>query len=130
MNQEVKKILVIDDNSDIRDLVQFIFEKAGRTVFHGENGEKGLVQLRALRPDVVLLDATMPGISGLDVLKEIRNEEDRDLRRIPVMMLTANSAEDDIAQAFALGASSYVVKPFKREKIVAEVELLLQLEQV
>ena len=130
MNQEVKKILVIDDNSDIRDLIQFIFEKAGRTVIHAENGEKGLAQLRALRPDVVLLDTTMPGISGLDILKKIRNDEDRDLRRIPVMMLTANSAEDDIAQAFALGASSYVVKPFKKEKIVAEVDSLLQLEEV
>ena len=130
MNQEVKKILIIDDNSDIRDLVQFIFEKAGLTVIHGENGEKGLAKLRALRPDLVLLDTTMPGISGLEVLKEIRNDEDRDLRRIPVMMLTANSADDDIAQALELGASSYVIKPFKREKIVAEVELLLQLEQV
>jgi DNA-binding response OmpR family regulator len=130
MNAELKKILVIDDNSDIRDLIQFIFEKSGRTVFQGENGEKGLAQFRALRPDVVLLDATMPGISGLDVLKEIRNDEDRDLSRIPVMMLTANSSEDDIAQAFALGASSYVVKPFKKEKIVAEVDLMLQLEEV
>ena len=130
MNAEMKKILVIDDNSDIRDLIQFIFEKAGRQVIHGENGEKGLAQLRALRPDVVLLDATMPGISGLDVLKEIREDEDRDLRRIPVMMLTANSAEDDIAQAFALGASSYLVKPFKKEKILAEVDLMLQTEEV
>ena len=130
MNQEVKKILVIDDNSDIRDLIQFIFEKEGRTVIHAENGEKGLAQLRALRPDVVLLDASMPGNSGLDVLKKIRNDEDPDLRRIPVMILTANSAEDDIAQAFALGASSYVVKPFKKEKIVAEVDLMLQLEEV
>ena len=129
MSAEMKKILVIDDNSDIRELIQFIFEKAGRTVIHGENGEKGLAQLRALRPDVVLLDATMPGNSGLDVLKKIRNDEDPDLRRIPVMILTANSAEDHIAQAFALGASSYVVKPFKKEKIVAEVDLLLQLEE-
>ena len=72
----------------------------------------------------------MPGNSGLDVLKKIRNDEDPDLRRIPVMILTANSAEDDIAQAFALGASSYVVKPFKKEKIVAEVDSLLQLEEV
>jgi DNA-binding response OmpR family regulator len=64
------------------------------------------------------------------MVKEIRNDEDRDLSRIPVMMLTANSSEDDIAQAFALGASSYVVKPFKKEKIVAEVDLMLQLEEV
>ena len=130
MSAEMKKILVIDDNSDIRDLIQFIFEKAGRQVIQGENGEKGLAQLKAFRPDAVLLDAAMPGISGLDVLKEIRNDEDSDLRRIPVMMLTANSAEDDIAQAYALGASSYVVKPFKKEKIVAEVDLMLQSEKV
>ena len=130
MNNLKKTILVIDDNSDIRDLIQYIFEKEGRSVIHGENGEKGLAQLRAMRPDLVLLDATMPGTSGLEVLKEIRHEADGDIRRVPVMMLTANSAESDIAQAFALGASSYIVKPFKKEKIIAEVDLMLQLEEV
>lgn len=130
MSAEMKKILVIDDNSDIRDLIQFIFEKAGRQVIQGESGEKGLAQLKAFRPDVVLLDATMPGISGLDVLISIRHDEDSDLSRTPVMMLTANSAEDDIAQAYSLGANSYVVKPFKKEKIVAEVDRMLQLEAV
>jgi CheY-like chemotaxis protein len=130
MNAEMKKILVIDDNSDIRDLIQFIFEKAGLQVIHGADGESGLVKLKSNRPHLVLLDATMPGLSGLEVLKAIRQNPDKELSRVPVMMLTANSAEEDIAQAYELGASSYIVKPFKKEKILTEVDLMLQLEEV
>lgn len=129
MNAEMKKILVIDDNSDIRDLIAFIFEKAGLKVIQSANGESGLQELKSKRPDLVLLDATMPGISGLEVLKAIRNDTDKELSRVPVMMLTANSAEEDITRAFELGASSYIVKPFKKEKILTEVDLMLQLEE-
>ena len=129
MNAEMKKILVIDDNSDIRDLIAFIFEKAGLKVIQSANGESGLQELKSKRPDLVLLDATMPGISGLEVLKAIRKDTDKELSRVPVMMLTANSAEEDITRAFELGASSYIVKPFKKEKILTEVDLMLQLEE-
>lgn len=129
MNAEMKKILVIDDNSDIRDLIAFIFEKAGLNVIQSADGESGLQELKSNRPHLVLLDATMPGISGLEVLKAIRKNTDKELSRVPVMMLTANSAEEDITRAFELGASSYIVKPFKKEKILAEVDLMLQLEE-
>ena len=124
-----KKILVIDDNADIRDLVQYIFEKAGKLVIQGEDGEKGLAQLKAERPDLILLDTTMPGISGLEVLKVIRQDSDAEISAIPVVMLTANSAEADIKKAYEIGASSYIVKPFKREKILAEIDLLLELKE-
>lgn len=124
-----KKILVIDDNADIRDLIQYIFEKAGKQVIQGEDGAKGLTQVKAHRPDLILLDTTMPGISGLDVLKAIRSDRDSEISSIPVVMLTANSAEADIKKAYEIGASSYIVKPFKKEMIVAEVDLLLQLEE-
>ena len=129
MSAEMKKILVIDDNSDIRDLISFIFERAGLKVIQSPDGESGLKELKAKRPHLVLLDATMPGISGLEVLKAIRKNSDKELSRVPVMMLTANSAEEDITRAFELGASSYIVKPFKKEKILAEVDLMLQLEE-
>jgi DNA-binding response OmpR family regulator len=129
MDAEMKKILVIDDNSDIRNLIAFIFEKAGLKVIQSPDGESGLKELKAKRPHLVLLDATMPGISGLEVLKAIRKNSDKELSRVPVMMLTANSAEEDIARAFELGASSYIVKPFKKEKILTEVDLMLQLEE-
>lgn len=130
MASEKKTILVIDDNSDIRNLIQYIFEKAGRSVIHGENGVNGLAQLNAFRPDLVFLDVTMPGISGLEVLREIRRNPDDRLSSVPVMMLSANSSEDEIEEALALGASSYIIKPFKREKIIAEVNQMLQLEEV
>lgn len=124
-----KRILVIDDNADIRDLIEYIFKKDGKLVIQGEDGEKGLAKVKAERPDLILLDTTMPGISGLDVLKLIRQDVDREISAIPVVMLTANSAEADIKRAYEIGASSYIVKPFKREKILAEVDLLLELKE-
>ena len=129
MIADKKRILVIDDNADIRDLVQYIFEKAGKLVIQGEDGEKGLAKVKAVRPDLILLDTTMPGISGLDVLKVIRQDSDSEISAIPVVMLTANSAEADIKKAYEIGASSYIVKPFKRDKILAEIDLLLELKE-
>ena len=129
MIADKKRILVIDDNADIRDLVQYIFEKAGKLVIQGEDGEKGLAKVKAVRPDLILLDTTMPGISGLDVLKVIRQDSDTEISAIPVVMLTANSAEADIKKAYEIGASSYIVKPFKRDKILAEIDLLLELKE-
>ena len=129
MIADKKRILVIDDNADIRDLIEYIFKKDGKLVIQGEDGEKGLAKVKAERPDLILLDTTMPGISGLDVLKVIRQDVDREISAIPVVMLTANSAEADIKRAYEIGASSYIVKPFKREKILAEVDLLLELKE-
>jgi DNA-binding response OmpR family regulator len=124
-----KRILVIDDNADIRDLVQFIFEKDGKLVSQGEDGEKGLAQLKVERPDLILLDTTMPGMSGLDVLKAIREDSNSEISAIPVVMLTANSSEIDMKKAFEIGATSYIIKPFKREKILTEIDLLLELKE-
>ena len=129
MVADKKRILVIDDNADIRDLIQYIFKKDGKLVLQGEDGEKGLAKAKAERPDLILLDTTMPGISGLEVLKAIRQDLDSQISAIPVVMLTANSAEADVKKAYEIGASSYIVKPFKREKILAEVDLLLELEE-
>jgi len=70
----------------------------------------------------------MPGISGLDVLKTIREDSDPNLNQVPVVMLTANSATEDMKTAFELGASSYIVKPFKNNQIVAEIDSILQLK--
>ena len=130
MIAQKRRILVIDDNADIRDLIQYIFEKDGKLVIQGEDGEKGLAKAKAERPDLILLDTTMPGISGLEVLKVIRQNVDNEISTIPVVMLTAISADADIKKAYEIGASSYIVKPFKREKILAEVDLLLQLKEV
>ncbi len=128
MNADKKRILVIDDNADIRNLIQFIFEKAGIEVSQGTDGENGLAQLKSEKPDLVLLDSMMPGLSGLDVLKTIREDPDVNLSHVPVVMLTANSAAEDMNTAFELGASSYIVKPFKNNQIVAEIDSILQLK--
>lgn len=128
MNAEKKRILVIDDNADIRNLIAFIFEKAGMEVSQGTDGENGLAQLKSAKPDLILLDSMMPGLSGLEVLKTIRQDFDEELNQIPIVMLTANSAAEDMKTAFELGASSYIVKPFKNNQIVAEIDSILQLK--
>lgn len=127
MNQEVGKILVVDDNQDIRDLVVHILNADGFHVYAAVDGENALAILKSNRVDLVLLDVMMPGLSGLDVLKEIRTGSNKKIRDTPVMMITAKSSTDDIDQALAIGANSYVVKPFRGTTIREKVRSILEL---
>lgn len=123
MTDNQKSVLVVDDNQDVRDLVVHFLDSEGFHVFSASDGEKALAILNANSIDLVLLDVMMPGLSGLDVLKEIRTGGNKKLLDIPVMMITAKSSTEDIDRALALGANSYIVKPFRgnniREKVHA-----------
>ncbi len=112
MNDKPKSVLVVDDNQDVRDLVVHFLDSEGFHVFSAADGEKALAILNANQIDLVLLDVMMPGLSGLNVLKEIRSGSNKNIREIPVMMITAKSSTEDIDKALALGANSYIVKPF------------------
>ena len=114
MTQEMKKILVVEDNQDVRDLVVQILNSDGFNVFAAVDGENALAILNSNLVDLVLLDVMMPGISGLEVLAEIRTGSNKKIREVPVMMMTAKSGIEDIDQALALGANSYIVKPFHK----------------
>lgn len=118
-------ILLIDDNEGDVTLMTMAFAEGriASTVHPCRNGEEGLEFLRrqgqyanAPRPDLVLLDLNLPGISGQDVLREIKNDEG--LREIPVVIMTSSNAEDDIVQAYRLHANSYVVKPIGMEELI------------
>ena len=127
MAQEMKKILVVDDNQDVRDLIVHILSADGFHVFSATGGANGLAILKANEIDLVLLDVMMPEMSGLEVLEEIRNGSNKKIREIPVMMITAKSGTDDIDQALALGANSYLVKPFRGNTVREKVRTLLDL---
>lgn len=127
MNQDKRSVLVVDDNQDIRELVMHILDADGFHVFSAENGEGALAILRSNSVDLILLDVMMPGTSGLDVLEEIRTGSLKRLHEVPVIMITAMATTDDIDKALAIGANSYIVKPFRgaliREKVRAILEI-------
>ena len=128
MNQDKRSVLVVDDNQDIRELVMHILDADGFHVFSAENGEGALAILRSNSVDLILLDVMMPGTSGLQVLEEIRTGPLKRLHEVPVIMITALSSTDDIDKAIAIGANSYIVKPFRgaliREKVRAVLEMI------
>lgn len=127
MSQEVQKVLVVDDNQDVRELIVHILNADGFHVYAAVDGENALAILNSNPVDLVLLDVMMPGMSGLDVLREIRTGSNKKIREVPVMMITAMSSTDDVDQALAIGANSYVVKPFRGTAIREKVRKILDL---
>ena len=127
ITQDKKIILVVEDNQDVRDLVVQILNADGFHIFSAVDGENALAILNLNQIDLVLLDVMMPGISGLEVLSEIRTGSNKRIREVPVMMMTAKSGLEDIDQALALGANSYVVKPFRGITLREKVRNLLDL---
>jgi DNA-binding response OmpR family regulator len=127
MAQENLKVLVVDDNQDIRDLVVHILSADGFNVFAAVDGENALAILNSNPVNLVLLDVMMPGKSGLEVLGDIRSGSNKKLRDIPVMMITAKSSTEDIDKALELGATSYIVKPFRATTIREKVRAILEL---
>lgn len=127
MSKESVRILAIDDNADIRELLSFILEKQGFQVSTAADGVTGLSLIKELKPKLILLDVTMPEFSGFDVLDAVRNDKDSKVRRIPVLMITAKSSTEDVDRAIELGATSYIVKPFRPAKLVEKVQELLSL---
>jgi putative two-component system response regulator len=127
MAQENLRVLVVDDNQDIRDLVVHILSADGFNVFAAVDGENALAILNSNPVNLVLLDVMMPGKSGLDVLRDIRSGSNKKIRDIPVMMITAKSSTEDIDKALELGATSYIVKPFRATTIREKVRALLEL---
>ena len=116
-------ILVADDDMDIRDLVAFKLEQAGFDVTAVDNGLAALTAARLEPPDLVVLDVMMPGMSGIDVCRELRN--DRTTAGLPIILLTARAQEGDVEVGFGAGADDYIVKPFSPRELVTRVEAVL-----
>jgi DNA-binding response OmpR family regulator len=115
------RILVIDDDDDIRGLVRALLERAGHQVSDAADGHAGLRELYAGSPDLVILDVAMPGLDGWATLERIR-----ELTDVPVLMLSARDAEMERVRGLMGGADDYVVKPFGRQELVARVDVLLR----
>ncbi len=119
-----RKILLIEDDRDIVELVRYNLEKDGYQVSASGDGATGLAQLRKSPPDLLLLDLMLPKLSGLEICKEIRR--DAALNRLPILMLTARGDEADRVVGLELGADDYVTKPFSPRELAARVKALLR----
>jgi two-component system phosphate regulon response regulator PhoB len=117
-------ILVIEDERDIVEIIEYNFQKEGYTVLSTTNGEKGLELARSKRPAAIILDLMLPGLDGLEVAKRLR--QDPTTREIAIIMLTAKGEESDIILGLGVGADDYVVKPFKLKELLARVKAVLR----
>jgi two-component system, OmpR family, alkaline phosphatase synthesis response regulator PhoP len=115
------KILVVDDEVGIVNNVRAYLEREGYTVNTAEDGPSALKAARAFSPDLVILDIMLPGMDGLDVLRELRKTS-----QVPVIMLTAKESEVDKVVGLELGADDYLTKPFSPRELVARVKAVLR----
>jgi DNA-binding response OmpR family regulator len=118
-----KRILIIDDEVNIVISVEFLLEQAGYYVRVAHNGEEGLAWVATFEPDLVLLDVMMPRLNGFDVCRRIR--QNPAWQDIKIIMLTAKGREAEITKGLALGANTYITKPFSTRELLAEVKRIL-----
>jgi two-component system, OmpR family, alkaline phosphatase synthesis response regulator PhoP len=118
------RILVVEDEEEILELVSYNLTKEGYVVSAVTSGEDALRHIRQQPPDLVILDLMLPGVDGLEVCKSIKG--DSATRDVPIIMLTAKSEEADIVTGLELGADDYVTKPFSRRVLLARVKAVLR----
>jgi two-component system alkaline phosphatase synthesis response regulator PhoP len=121
MTEAPETVLVVDDEPAIRELVRFALEREGFQVEMAADGWEGLNLARTQKPDLVVLDLMLPGLSGEEVCRALRAETD-----IPVLMLTARKEESDRIAGLELGADDYVTKPFSPRELTARVRAILR----
>ena len=115
------RVLVVEDESAIVEAVSYALELEGFQVSSAQGGREGLEAARRLNPSVVILDVMLPGMSGLDVCRQLRRESD-----VPIIMLTAKEGEADKVAGLELGADDYMTKPFSMRELVARVRAQLR----
>jgi len=118
------RVLIIDDEKDLIELVRYNLEKEGFQVQSALNGESGMADALRDLPDIIIIDLMLPGIDGLEVCRFLRS--DNRTSRIPIVMLTAKSAESDRIVGLELGADDYITKPFSPRELTARVKAVLR----
>lgn len=118
------RILVVDDEKDILELVKYNLEREGYLVDCVDTGEEAIKRAIAIRPDGILLDLMLPGVDGIEVCRELRKNPDT--RTIPIIMMTAKGEESDVVSGLEVGADDYVPKPFSTKILVARLRALLR----
>jgi DNA-binding response OmpR family regulator len=120
------KILVVEDEKQIADMISFKLSNAGHKVVRAPDGEQAMIVATRELPNLILLDVMMPGLGGVEVLRRLKN--DPVLRAVPVIMVSAKGHERDVLSGLRGGAVDYIVKPFSLKELSARVELALRKE--
>jgi two-component system alkaline phosphatase synthesis response regulator PhoP len=118
------KVLVVDDEEDIIEVISYNLEKEGYQVLRALSGEEAIEKVLSSKPDLVILDLMLPGIDGLDVCRELKQKPELSL--IPIIMLSARGDEADIVSGLELGASDYITKPFSQRILSARIKSVLK----
>lgn len=116
-----KRILVVDDEASIVELLKFNLQREGYEVLDAPDGETAIQLVKSDRPDLVILDVMLPGIDGIDTCQAIRRESN-----VPIIMLTAKSEEFDTVLGLSVGADDYMAKPFSTRELMARVKAILR----
>lgn len=116
-----KKILIVEDEANIRELLRLYLEREGYTVLEAENGVEGIKKWKSDKPDMLLLDVMMPVMDGWAVCREIRAESD-----VPIIMLTAKGETADRVSGLEMGADDYIVKPLEIPEVIARVRAVFR----
>ena len=116
-----KKILIVEDEANIRELLRLYLEREGYTVLEAENGVEGIKKWKSDKPDMLLLDVMMPVMDGWKVCREIRAESD-----VPIIMLTAKGETADRVSGLEMGADDYIVKPLEMPEVIARVRAVFR----
>jgi DNA-binding response OmpR family regulator len=117
------KVLVVDDEHNILLSIEFLLKQAGYQVEVAHDGEEAMEKMRSFQPSLVLLDVMMPKVNGFEVSRRIR--ENPEWSSTKIIMLTAKGREVEVTKGLALGADSYVIKPFSTRDLMAEVKNIL-----
>jgi DNA-binding response OmpR family regulator len=124
MTEASRLLLIADDDEDILQLLSFRLERAGYEIVQARNGAEALRLAIELRPALAVLDVMMPGLTGFEVTRELRANEET--RTMPIILLTAKAQASDVSQGMAAGADEYVKKPFDARDLKDRVERLLR----
>lgn len=119
-----KRLLVVEDDRPIADLLKYHFTEAGFTVTTTGNGDEALILIEEVRPDLLILDWMIEGTSGIEVCRRVRRA--KETKNLPIIMLTARGAEDDRIRGLETGADDYISKPFSPKELVARANALLR----
>ena len=122
-DDDVRTVLVADDDEDILQLVSFRLERAGYNVITAADGQQAIAAAREHQPDLAVLDVMMPGMNGYEVTRALR--ADQATAQIPVILLTARVQEADVSRGFEAGADDYLRKPFSPQELRSRVQVIL-----
>ncbi len=118
------KVLIVEDEAPLAEMLRYNFEAEGFRVAHADDGEEAEILVAEERPDLIVLDWMLPGVSGIEICRRLRAR--MDTRAVPILMLTARGEEGDRIRGLATGADDYVVKPFSLPELMARVKAILR----